>query len=58
MVLWYIFPRFGSLCEEKSGSPVALPEMKSAGIFFRRRGNERRTNFGDDNLARKLQQLS
>jgi hypothetical protein len=23
VVIWYIFPRFGVLCQEKSGSPVS-----------------------------------
>jgi hypothetical protein len=22
VVIWYIFPRFGKLCQEKSGNPV------------------------------------
>jgi hypothetical protein len=24
VVIWYIFPRFGILCQEKSGNPVIM----------------------------------
>jgi hypothetical protein len=27
MVKWYIFPRFGMLCQEKSGNPVSLDQL-------------------------------
>jgi hypothetical protein len=32
VVIWYIFPRFGILCQEKSGNP-ALYILWSFGIF-------------------------
>jgi hypothetical protein len=28
MVIWYIFPRFGMLCKEKSGNPGAKEQMR------------------------------
>jgi hypothetical protein len=28
MVIWYIFPRFGMLCQEKSGNPVSESERR------------------------------
>jgi hypothetical protein len=31
VTIWYIFPRFGILCQEKSGSP-ALAEWLRSGI--------------------------
>jgi hypothetical protein len=29
-VIWYIFPRFGILCQEKSGNPVGIGTRKSS----------------------------
>jgi hypothetical protein len=29
VAIWYTFPRFGKMCQEKSGNPVSLPK-----IFF------------------------
>jgi hypothetical protein len=47
VVIWYIFPRFGILCEEKSGSPGCVrptikglksrPQLgKEVGVFWLR----------------------
>jgi hypothetical protein len=32
VVIWYIFPRFGILCQEKSGNPVPVHRIFDAGV--------------------------
>jgi hypothetical protein len=32
MVIWYIFPCFGALCQEKSGNPDHLRTRIAAGV--------------------------
>jgi hypothetical protein len=34
VVIWYIFPRFGKLCQEKSGNPDANPTLQSTSHVF------------------------
>jgi hypothetical protein len=29
VVIWYIFPRFGIMCQEKSGNPSLFPHFPS-----------------------------
>jgi hypothetical protein len=33
VVIWYIFTRFGKLCQEKSGNPIRLGRMTGKSIF-------------------------
>jgi hypothetical protein len=33
VVNWYIFPRFGVLCEEKSGNPVLYDSVRHKNCF-------------------------
>jgi hypothetical protein len=35
-VIWYIFPRFGIFCEQKSGNPDLHPIMVDDQNFFKR----------------------
>jgi hypothetical protein len=32
--IWYIFPRFGILCQEKSGNPADVSEQSTGTLLF------------------------
>jgi hypothetical protein len=32
MVIWYIFPRFGILCQQKSGNPATRDETRISNV--------------------------
>jgi hypothetical protein len=34
VVIWFIFPRFVRLCQEKSGNPAAVKELTRQSIAF------------------------
>jgi hypothetical protein len=34
VVVWYVFPRFGTLCEEKSGNPADMYPTKCSQLHL------------------------
>jgi hypothetical protein len=44
MVIWYIFPRFGILCQEKSGNPDCYFKISFVNSVFSEKKNDQKMN--------------